>query len=144
MRKLKAAGAQPGLFVLRRSPQDFDSFLLTVCTEVGPSATQKPPPHPLHVAQNPAPRGQCHWCFPAPHGAELALSPQTRSGQDFKRCLIRRDEDGSLWLTGLARRFCSLQELLGTYGRCGLQAEGAHLRLETCCPPLPRGDTYRL
>ncbi|XP_021234698.1 tyrosine-protein kinase JAK3 [Numida meleagris] len=93
--KLKAAGAHPGLFVLRRSPQDFDSYLLTVCTE-------------------------------------------TLSGRDYKRCLIRRDEDGSFWLMGLARRFCSLQELLGTYGRCGLQAEGAHLRLDTCCPPLPR------
>lgn len=95
VRKLKAAGSHPGLFVLRRSPQDFDSYLLTVCAE-------------------------------------------TRSGQDYKRCLIRRDEDGSFWLAGLARRFCSLQELLGTYGCCGLQAEGAHLRLDTCCPPLPR------
>lgn len=69
-----------------------------------------------------------------------ALAPQTRSGQDYKRCLIRRDEDGNFWLSGLARRFCSLQELLGTYGCCGLQAEGARLRLATCCPPLPKGD----
>ncbi|XP_035169059.1 tyrosine-protein kinase JAK3-like, partial [Oxyura jamaicensis] len=29
--KLKAAGGRPGLFLLRRSPQDFDSYLLTVC-----------------------------------------------------------------------------------------------------------------
>lgn len=43
MRKLKAAGSHPGLFVLRRSPQDFDSYLLTVCAEVGPGATQTPP-----------------------------------------------------------------------------------------------------
>ncbi|NXK55318.1 JAK3 kinase, partial [Chauna torquata] len=93
--KLKAAGGHPGLFLLRRSPQDFDSYLLTVCAE-------------------------------------------TRSGQDYKRCLIRRDEDGSFWLSGLARRFCSLRELLGAYGRCGLQAEGARLRLATCCPPLPK------
>lgn len=93
--KLKAAGGRPGLFLLRRSPQDFDSYLLTVCAE-------------------------------------------TRSGQDYKRCLIRRDEDGSFWLSGLARRFCSLRELLGTYGCCGLQAEGARLRLATCCPPLPK------
>ncbi|KAF1445545.1 Tyrosine-protein kinase JAK3, partial [Pygoscelis papua] len=96
--KLKVAGSRPGLYLLRRSPQDFDSYLLTVCAE-------------------------------------------TRSGQDYKRCLIRRDEDGNFWLSGVARRFCSLRELLGTYGRCGLQAEGARMRLAACCPPLPKGDT---
>ncbi|KAK0687053.1 JAK3 kinase, partial [Pygoscelis papua] len=93
--KLKVAGSRPGLYLLRRSPQDFDSYLLTVCAE-------------------------------------------TRSGQDYKRCLIRRDEDGNFWLSGVARRFCSLRELLGTYGRCGLQAEGARMRLAACCPPLPK------
>ncbi|NXX62929.1 JAK3 kinase, partial [Scopus umbretta] len=96
--KLKVAGSCPGLYLLRRSPQDFDSYLLTVCAE-------------------------------------------TRSGQDYKRCLIRRDEDGNFWLSGVARPFCSLRELLGTYGRCGLQAEGARMRLAACCPPLPKGDT---
>ncbi|NXG77981.1 JAK3 kinase, partial [Baryphthengus martii] len=96
--KLKAAGGRPGLYLLRRSPQDFDSYLLTICAE-------------------------------------------TRSGRDYKRCLIRRDEEGNFWLSGVARPFCSLRELLGTYGRRGLQAEGAHLRLATCCPPLPKGDT---
>uniref|UniRef100_A0A8B9EN89 non-specific protein-tyrosine kinase n=1 Tax=Anser cygnoides TaxID=8845 RepID=A0A8B9EN89_ANSCY len=35
--KLKAAGGRPGLFLLRRSPQDFDSYLLTVCAEVRPT-----------------------------------------------------------------------------------------------------------
>ncbi|XP_042527213.1 tyrosine-protein kinase JAK3 [Dipodomys spectabilis] len=37
--KLKAAGALPGSFVLRRSPQDFHSVLLTVCvqTPLGPA-----------------------------------------------------------------------------------------------------------
>ncbi|NXW39106.1 JAK3 kinase, partial [Phaetusa simplex] len=65
---------------------------------------------------------------------------RTRSGQDYKRCLIRRDEDGNFWLSGVARRFCSLRELLGTYGRRGLQAEGARMRLAACCPPLPKGD----
>ncbi|KAF1513171.1 Tyrosine-protein kinase JAK3, partial [Eudyptula minor] len=93
--KLKVAGSRPGLYLLRRSPQDFDSYLLTVCAE-------------------------------------------TRSGQDYKRCLIRRDEDGNFWLSGVARRFCSLRELLGTYGRCGLQAEGARMCLAACCPPLPK------
>nr|XP_040146904.1 tyrosine-protein kinase JAK3 [Ictidomys tridecemlineatus] len=36
--KLKAGGSLPGSYVLRRSPQDFDSFLLTVCvqTPLGP------------------------------------------------------------------------------------------------------------
>ncbi|NXW25875.1 JAK3 kinase, partial [Circaetus pectoralis] len=98
VKKLKTAGSCPGLYLLRRSPQDFDSYLLTVCAE-------------------------------------------TPSGQDYKRCLIRRDEDGNFWLSGVARRFCSLRELLGTYGRCGLQAEGARMRLAACCPPLPKGDT---
>ncbi|XP_058148805.1 tyrosine-protein kinase JAK3 isoform X2 [Dasypus novemcinctus] len=31
--KLKAGGSVPGSYVLRRSPQDFDSFLLTVCVQ---------------------------------------------------------------------------------------------------------------
>ncbi|XP_021493818.1 tyrosine-protein kinase JAK3 [Meriones unguiculatus] len=36
--KLKAAGSLPGTYVLRRSPQDYDSFLLTACiqTPLGP------------------------------------------------------------------------------------------------------------
>ncbi|KAM9265266.1 tyrosine-protein kinase JAK3 [Morus bassanus] len=93
--KLKVAGSRPGLYLLRRSPQDFDSYLLTVCAE-------------------------------------------TRSGQDYKRCLIRRDEDGNFCLSGVARRFCSLRELLGTYRRCGLQADGTRMRLAACCPPQPK------
>ncbi|NXV16179.1 JAK3 kinase, partial [Cepphus grylle] len=99
--KLKVAGSRPGLYLLRRSPQDFDSYLLTVCAE-------------------------------------------TRSGQDYKRCLIRRDEDGNFWLSGVARRFCSLRELLGTYGRRGLQAEGARMHLAVCCPPLPKDKSNLL
>lgn len=84
------------------------------------------------------------WGFP--RGIPLRLSPalappQTRSGQDYKRCLIRRDEDGNFWLSGVARGFCSLRELLGTYGHRQLQAEGARMRLAACCPPLPKGDT---
>uniref|UniRef100_A0A8C3J8W3 Tyrosine-protein kinase n=1 Tax=Calidris pygmaea TaxID=425635 RepID=A0A8C3J8W3_9CHAR len=97
--KLKLAGSRPGLYLLRRSPQDFDSYLLTVCAEVR---------------------------------------------LDYKRCLIRRDEDGNFWLSGVSRRFCSLRELLGTYGRRGLQAEGARMRLAACCPPLPKGDAGTL
>ncbi|XP_051632449.1 tyrosine-protein kinase JAK3 [Manacus candei] len=93
--KLKAAGSPPGLYLLRRSPQDFDSYLLTVCV-------------------------------------------QTRSGQDYRRCQIRRDEEGHFWLSGVSRRFCSLRELLGTYGRRGLQAEGAWMHLGACCPPRPK------
>ncbi|NWU73385.1 JAK3 kinase, partial [Pterocles burchelli] len=95
--KLKVAGGRPGMYLLRRSPQDFDSYLLTVCAE-------------------------------------------TRSGPEYKRCLVRRDGGGQLWLSGVTRPFPSLRELLGTYGRRGLQAEGARMRLETCCPPLPRGE----
>lgn len=34
--KLKTQGSRPGSYVLRRSPQDFDCFLLTVCVQVGP------------------------------------------------------------------------------------------------------------
>ncbi|RMC00984.1 hypothetical protein DUI87_22671 [Hirundo rustica rustica] len=90
--KLEAAGGAPGLFLLRRSPQDFDSYLLTVCV-------------------------------------------QTRSGRDYRRCRIRQDEDGRVRLSGVARRFCSLRELLDTYGHRGLQAEGAPMRLEVACPP---------
>lgn len=32
--KLKTGGSLPGSYVLRRSPQDFDSYLLTVCVQV--------------------------------------------------------------------------------------------------------------
>ncbi|XP_064030984.1 tyrosine-protein kinase JAK3 [Pogoniulus pusillus] len=99
--KLKVAGNQPGLYLLRRSPQDFDSFLLTICA-------------------------------------------QTHQGQDYRRCQIRRDQEGTFWLSGVARRFCSLRELLGTYGHCGLQAEGARMRLAACCPPLPREQSNLL
>ncbi|NWS50003.1 JAK3 kinase, partial [Probosciger aterrimus] len=99
--KLKVAGSRPGLFLLCRNPQDFDSLLLTVCTE-------------------------------------------TCSGRDYKRCLIRRDKDGSWGLSGVPRQFCSLRELLGTYGRCGLQAEGAPMRLAACCPPQPRDKSNLL
>ncbi|NXG24765.1 JAK3 kinase, partial [Grallaria varia] len=94
--KLKAAGSPPGLYLLRRSPQDFDSYLLTVCV-------------------------------------------QTRSGPDYKRCQIRRDEEGHFWLSGVSRRFCSLRELLSTYGHWGLQAEGARMHLGAPCPPRPKG-----
>lgn len=69
--KLEAAGGAPGLFLLRRSPQDFDSYLLTVCVQV------RPPPHPREgefggagTARGPGtgretqpgtvPRGRCH------------------------------------------------------------------------------------
>ncbi|NXR03808.1 JAK3 kinase, partial [Sagittarius serpentarius] len=116
--KLKLAGSCPGLYLLRRSPQDFNSYLLTVCAEVrpGPGALA-----PRGIAQGPA-----------------LGAAGTPSGRDYKRCLIRRDEDGNFWLSGVARRFCSLRELLGTYGRCGLQAEGARMRLAACCPPLPK------
>ncbi|XP_062452021.1 tyrosine-protein kinase JAK3 [Rhea pennata] len=93
--KLKVAGSHPGLYLLRRSPQDFDSYLLTVCTKV-------------------------------------------RSSQDYKRCRIHRDKDGNFFLSGVARRFCSLRELLETYGRCELQADGARMRLAVCCPPQPK------
>lgn len=190
VKRLKMAGSSPGLYLLRRSPQDFDSYLLTVCAEVRPA----PAPAPAgdqgagtaqHGAGFGAGRCGCHreqggkgraetWCsqgprhhrrpfgmgttlglLRAPAGQEglgggsrgdptplsLALALQTPSGQDYKRCLIRRDEDGNFWLSGVARRFCSLRELLGTYGRCGLQAEGARMRLAACCPPLPKGDT---
>uniref|UniRef100_A0A7M4DYA0 Tyrosine-protein kinase n=1 Tax=Crocodylus porosus TaxID=8502 RepID=A0A7M4DYA0_CROPO len=93
--KLKAAGSSPGLCLLRRSPQDFDSYLLTVCVE-------------------------------------------TALGMDYKRCLIRKDPDGGYGLSGVARRFGSLRELLGTYQHCSLQADGVAMRLADCCPPRPK------
>uniref|UniRef100_A0A7M4DY94 Janus kinase 3 n=1 Tax=Crocodylus porosus TaxID=8502 RepID=A0A7M4DY94_CROPO len=99
--KLKAAGSSPGLCLLRRSPQDFDSYLLTVCVE-------------------------------------------TALGMDYKRCLIRKDPDGGYGLSGVARRFGSLRELLGTYQHCSLQADGVAMRLADCCPPRPKGTVNPL
>lgn len=64
---------------------------------------------------------------------------QTCFGQDYKGCLIQRDKDGSYSLSGVARRFCSLQELLCTYQNCTLHADGVALHLGTCCPPQPKG-----
>lgn len=77
----------------------------------------------------------------SPCAPEHGVAPQTHCGRDYKRCLIRRDEEGTFWLSGVSRRFCSLRELLDTYGRCGLQAEGTRMRLAACCPPLPKGDS---
>ncbi|NWW03379.1 JAK3 kinase, partial [Oreocharis arfaki] len=123
--KLEAAGGAPGLFLLRRSPQDFDSYLLTVCVQV------RPPRHrPGGFGAAGTARG--------PGTGRETQPGTTRSGRDYKRCQIRRDRDGHLWLSGVARRFCSLQELLGTYGHRGLQAEGAQMRLEVACPPQPK------
>ena len=76
---------------------------------------------------------------PAPLGP--AVAPQPRSGRDSKRCQLRQDEEGHLWLSGVARRFCSLRELLGTSGCRGLQAEWAEMHLEATCPSHPKGDT---
>ncbi|EMP24129.1 Tyrosine-protein kinase JAK3 [Chelonia mydas] len=91
----KLAANDEGAYLLRRSPQNFDSYLLTVCIKT---------------------------CF----------------GQDYKGCLIQRDKDGSYSLSGVARRFCSLQELLCTYQNCTLHADGVALHLGTCCPPQPK------
>ncbi|XP_053869818.1 tyrosine-protein kinase JAK3 [Malaclemys terrapin pileata] len=91
----KLAANDKGDYLLRRSPQDFDSYLLTVCIK-------------------------------------------TCLGRDYKGCLIQRDKDGSFSLSGVARRFCSLQELLCTYQNCTLHADGVALRLGTCCPPRPK------
>uniref|UniRef100_A0A8C3S991 Tyrosine-protein kinase n=1 Tax=Chelydra serpentina TaxID=8475 RepID=A0A8C3S991_CHESE len=91
----KLAVSDEGAYLLRRSPQDFDSYLLTVCIKT---------------------------CF----------------GRDYKGCLIQRDKTGSYSLSGVARRFCSLQELLHTYQNCALHADGVALRLGTCCPPRPK------
>uniref|UniRef100_A0A8C3XMQ7 Tyrosine-protein kinase n=1 Tax=Chelydra serpentina TaxID=8475 RepID=A0A8C3XMQ7_CHESE len=87
----KLAVSDEGAYLLRRSPQDFDSYLLTTCF-----------------------------------------------GRDYKGCLIQRDKTGSYSLSGVARRFCSLQELLHTYQNCALHADGVALRLGTCCPPRPK------
>ncbi|NXT09823.1 JAK3 kinase, partial [Prunella fulvescens] len=131
--KLEAAGGAPGLFLLRRSPQDFDSFLLTVCVQVRPPGTGRG----LGGTVTAAPGGQ-RGPGTCGDGATGTVPPATRSGRDYKRCRIRRDEDGHWWLSGVARRFCSLRELLGTYGHRGLQAEGAPMRLEVACPPRPK------
>ncbi|NXD05033.1 JAK3 kinase, partial [Certhia familiaris] len=129
--KLEAAGGAPGLFLLRRSPQDFDSYLLTVCVQVRPPRYRGDgATHSGAVGVGGLPG--------VPPKLKAGLSPQTLSGRGYKRCRIRRDEDGHWWLSGVARRFCSLQELLGTYGHRGLQAEGAPMRLEVACPPRPK------
>uniref|UniRef100_K7FHA5 Tyrosine-protein kinase n=1 Tax=Pelodiscus sinensis TaxID=13735 RepID=K7FHA5_PELSI len=93
--KLKLAGSSEGLYLLRRSPQDFDSYLLTVCIK-------------------------------------------TPFGPDYKGCLIQRDKEGGYALSGVARCFSSLQELLRTYQHCTLHADGLALHLATCCPPRPK------
>ncbi|XP_074834375.1 tyrosine-protein kinase JAK3 [Carettochelys insculpta] len=93
--KLKLVGKGEGFYLLRRNPQDFDSYLLTACIK-------------------------------------------THFGQDYKGCLIQRQKDGSYSLSGVARNFSSLQELLRTYQHCTLHADGLALCLDTCCPPRPK------
>ncbi|NWI75852.1 JAK3 kinase, partial [Dryoscopus gambensis] len=105
------------------------------------------PPRLLEDLEN-----QCHgpirW-VPAPPGHPRAGGGAGREGTEPPLGTpgwaqgIRRDGDGHLWLSGVARRFCSLRELLGTYGRRGLQAEGAQMRLEVACPPRPKALLVR-
>ncbi|KAM4755321.1 olfactory receptor 14J1-like [Cyanocitta cristata] len=69
----------------------------------------------------------------------LSVCIQPRSGRDSKWCQLRWDEDGHLWLSGVARRFCSLRELLGTSRCWALQAEGPKCTWRPPVPPSQRG-----
>ncbi|KFO22592.1 Tyrosine-protein kinase JAK3 [Fukomys damarensis] len=107
--KLKARGSVPGSYVLRRSPQDFDGFLLTACVQVG-----------------------------SPPGSGGGVDLLESSSPDYKGCLIRRDPTGSFCLVGLSRPHGSLRELLVACREGVLRVDGVALSLTTCCAPTPK------
>ncbi|NWV96867.1 JAK3 kinase, partial [Machaerirhynchus nigripectus] len=77
--------------------------------DAGREGTDPPPPRAGPRPARWAPPGWAQG-FPAmsprrDHGRPClwqrrVVSPQTRSGRDYKRCQIRRDGDGHLWLSG--------------------------------------------
>uniref|UniRef100_A0A670KD11 non-specific protein-tyrosine kinase n=1 Tax=Podarcis muralis TaxID=64176 RepID=A0A670KD11_PODMU len=98
--RLKASQNEGVAHVLRRSPEDFDSYLLTICIKVGA---------PL----------------------------------DFKSLLIQKGSDGTFSTAGVAKKFCSLREMLGVCQRFSLQADGAAIQLGPQRPPQPKGRPHR-
>ncbi|XP_042335571.1 tyrosine-protein kinase JAK3 isoform X2 [Sceloporus undulatus] len=93
--KLKAQEHKGGAHLLRRSPEDFDSYLLTICLE----------------------------------------SP---IGKDFKNLMVQKNKDGTFSMAGVAKKFLSLQEMLGVCQRFTLQADRTAIHLGTFCPPRPQ------
>ncbi|XP_077777870.1 tyrosine-protein kinase JAK3 [Podarcis muralis] len=93
--RLKASQNEGVAHVLRRSPEDFDSYLLTICIK-------------------------------------------TDIGKDFKSLLIQKGSDGTFSTAGVAKKFCSLREMLGVCQRFSLQADGAAIQLGPQRPPQPR------
>uniref|UniRef100_A0A452U1E2 Tyrosine-protein kinase n=1 Tax=Ursus maritimus TaxID=29073 RepID=A0A452U1E2_URSMA len=124
--KLKTGGSRPGSYVLRRSPQDFDCFLLTVCvqTPLGPdykgclircdptgtfSLAGLGRPHSslrellaacwdggLHVDGVALNLTVC--CTPKPKG-EPTPSPELSNGSGILRCVARGRDCRSRWLS---------------------------------------------
>uniref|UniRef100_A0A670KEB6 Tyrosine-protein kinase n=1 Tax=Podarcis muralis TaxID=64176 RepID=A0A670KEB6_PODMU len=93
--RLKASQNEGVAHVLRRSPEDFDSYLLTICIK-------------------------------------------TDIGKDFKSLLIQKGSDGTFSTAGVAKKFCSLREMLGVCQRFSLQADGAAIQLGPQRPPQPK------
>ncbi|NXJ86535.1 JAK3 kinase, partial [Trogon melanurus] len=104
VKKLKAAGSPPGLYLLRRSPQDFDSFLLTVCAEVRPApAPAGPPALEPHTGTRWGRAGQ-RWDTVCGQGPPHTSVPLSRQGESlaqgsfthiYKGIKRDQDEDGS-------------------------------------------------
>ncbi|XP_032992627.1 tyrosine-protein kinase JAK3 [Lacerta agilis] len=93
--RLKMSQNEGVVHILRRSPEDFDSYLLTICIK-------------------------------------------TDIGKDFKSLLIQKGSDGTFSTSGVAKKFCSLQEMLGVCQRFSLQADGATIQLGPQRPPQPK------
>jgi len=87
--KLKAAGGCPGLYLLRRSPQDFDSYVLTVCAQVSPA------PAPRGGVRAPVPgaaggTGNQRWPFGTGTALGLPRAPAGQEGLGGSRGSLRR------------------------------------------------------
>ncbi|KAM6466850.1 tyrosine-protein kinase JAK3 isoform 2-T2 [Liasis olivaceus] len=68
----------------------------------------------------------------------LTICVETQTRKEFKSLLIQRNGDGTFSPAGIAKKFHSLQEVLGLYRRCSLQVEGVAIQLGTHCPPQPK------
>ncbi|XP_025027948.1 tyrosine-protein kinase JAK3 [Python bivittatus] len=68
----------------------------------------------------------------------LTICVEAQTRKEFKSLLIQRNSDGTFSPAGIAKKFHSLQEVLGLYRRCSLQVEGVTIQLGTHCPPQPK------
>ncbi|XP_061458224.1 tyrosine-protein kinase JAK3 [Rhineura floridana] len=68
----------------------------------------------------------------------LTICVETPIGKDFKTLLIQKGRDGTYSTAGVAKKFCSLREMLGACQRFSLFADRMAIQLGPHCPPRPK------